>query len=66
MSPRMEISLPLCAALPVFDLCHGESFFLYTMSDVPMFQLVSIAPCLSTVFWCLFVRVSMGERVCLD
>ena len=55
-----EISLPLWAALPVFDRCRGESFFLYTTSDVPVFQLVSIAPCLSAVFWCLFVKSERG------
>lgn len=43
-----------------------KAFFLCTTSDVPVFQLASIAPCLPAVFWCLFVRASMGEHVCLD
>lgn len=43
-----------------------KAFFLCTTSDVSVFQLVSVAPCLSAVFWCLFVRASVGEHVCLD
>lgn len=32
-----------------------KAFFLRTTSGVPALQLASIAPCLSAVFWCLFV-----------
>lgn len=63
-SPRIEISLSLWAALPMGDHCCGESH--HTRSDVPLFPTVQHCPLLSTVFWCLFVRVSVGECIWID